>query len=136
MICYGHYIGGAVTDPAAGEWFDTYNPYTGEPWARIARGTAADAEAAVSSARAAFEGWATTKPTARGKLLVRLAELIERDASRLAEVARNPRSTAARLCLRFRRVEFWLWTRQSAAIKRRCASQQTGRPSIRRDHPL
>ena len=86
MICYGHCIGGAVTDPAAGEWFDTYNPYTGEPWARIARGTAADAEAAVAAARAAFEGWATTKPTARGKLLVRLAELIERDAARLAEV--------------------------------------------------
>ena len=86
MICYGHCIGGAVTDPAAGEWFDTYNPYTGEPWARIARGTAADAEAAVAAARAAFEGWATTKPTARGKLLVRLAELIERDAARLAEI--------------------------------------------------
>ena len=65
MISYGHCIGGAVTDPAAGEWFDTYNPYTGEPWARIARGTAADAEAAVAAARAAFEGWATTKPTAR-----------------------------------------------------------------------
>ncbi|NNE22073.1 MAG: aldehyde dehydrogenase [Rhizobiales bacterium] len=87
MEKYLHYINGAWVEPASGEWFDTENPYTGETWARIARGNAADADAAVSAAKAAFEGgWGETKPTARGKLLNRLADLIERDAQRLGEI--------------------------------------------------
>ena len=31
-------------DPAGGAWFESFNPYTGKPWARIPRGTAADVE--------------------------------------------------------------------------------------------
>ncbi|HMB78309.1 MAG TPA: aldehyde dehydrogenase, partial [Kiloniellaceae bacterium] len=60
---------------------------TGEVWARIAKGSAADAEAAVAAAKAAFEGgWGESTPSQRGKLLLRLAELAEREAPRLAEI--------------------------------------------------
>ncbi len=87
MHSYEHYIDGAWAKPACGAWFDTANPYTGEVWAQIARGDAADVHAAVSAAKAAFEnGWGTMKPSKRGLLLFRLADLIERDAARLGEI--------------------------------------------------
>lgn len=87
MKSYKHHVGGRWMEPASKEWFDTENPYTGEVWAKIARGNAADVDLAVATAKAAFESdWGAMKPTARGKLLLRLAELIERDASRLAEI--------------------------------------------------
>ena len=41
MKNYRHYINGAYCDPASGDWFDTENPYTGEVWAKVARGKSA-----------------------------------------------------------------------------------------------
>jgi len=53
---YRHYIDGKWVDPHTGKWFDTVNPYTGEAWAQIAHGDAADVDRAVKAARNAFEG--------------------------------------------------------------------------------
>ncbi|MEJ2456741.1 MAG: aldehyde dehydrogenase [Novosphingobium sp.] len=88
MKTYNHYIGGEWVEPSSGEYFDTDNPYTGEIWARIARGNADDVDRAVQVAKAAFDAgeWPAMRPTQRGKLLVRLAEIIEREAERLAEL--------------------------------------------------
>ena len=87
MKTYQHYIGGEWVDPASGEWFDSENPYTGEVWAKIARGNAQDVDRAAKAALIAFEGeWSTYTPTHRGKLLVKLAELAEREAVRLGEL--------------------------------------------------
>jgi len=85
---YQHYINGAPVEPDSGTYFDTENPYTGKPWARIARGTAADADRAVTAAKAAFESgeWATMRPTERGKLLVKLADIVERESVRFGEL--------------------------------------------------
>lgn len=47
MQKYQMYIDGKYVDPASGKWFDSYHPYTGEPWAQIAQGTAEDAGRAV-----------------------------------------------------------------------------------------
>jgi aldehyde dehydrogenase (NAD+) len=85
MKTYQHFIDGQSVAPASGDHFDTINPYTGEAWARIAKGSAPDVERAVAAARAAFEGWSATKPSVRGKLLMRLADLIETNAAHLAE---------------------------------------------------
>ena len=87
MRIYRHYIDGAFTEPSSGAWFDSTDPYSGEVWARVAQGGAEDVKRAVAAAKAAFEGgWAETKPTRRGRLLHKLADLIERDAARLAEI--------------------------------------------------
>ena len=86
MQTYQHFIDGGPVAPAASDYFDTVNPYTGEAWARIAKGTAPDIDRAVAAARAAFATWSALKPSARGKLLMRLADLIERDAAKLAEI--------------------------------------------------
>jgi|TARA_B110001452_G_scaffold67555_1_gene54391 aldehyde dehydrogenase (NAD+) len=84
---YKHFINGTWTDPDTNEWFDTENPYTGEVWAKIARGNSADVNKAVISAKNAFENvWGVMKPTERGKYLVRLAEIIERESVRLGEL--------------------------------------------------
>ena len=88
MKTYNHFINGAWVEPASGEYFETDNPYTGEVWAKIARGNAADADQAVRAAKVAFDDgeWRQMRPTQRGKLLVRLAEIIEREATRLGEL--------------------------------------------------
>jgi hypothetical protein len=73
MQTYHHYIDGGEVEPDAGEWLDSVDPYLGEPWARIARDTAADVDRAVTAAaRAMRDGpWASITATERGKLLVR-----------------------------------------------------------------
>lgn len=86
MQSYGHFIGGETRAAASGATFETVNPYTGEAWATLAKGDAADVDAAVAAAKAAFEGWAATGPTERGKLLTRLAGIIERESERLGEI--------------------------------------------------
>ncbi|MEZ5279468.1 MAG: aldehyde dehydrogenase [Acidimicrobiales bacterium] len=86
MQTYDLFIDGQFVAPASGEYIDSDNPYTGEIWARVARGTAADVDAAAAAAKAASVGWAATTPTQRGRLLYKLADLIERDAQRLGEV--------------------------------------------------
>ncbi len=88
LPCYGHYIDGAVTPPSSGEYFATDDPYTGEPWARIARGAAADVKAAVAAARSALQtgAWPTLSATQRGKLLRKVGDLVAANADKLAEI--------------------------------------------------
>ena len=85
---YHHYINGQDHPPASGEYFDTQNPYSGETWAKVARGNASDVDAAVSAAQQAFENpaWADLTQTERGHRLFRLAELMRKHADRLAEI--------------------------------------------------
>jgi aldehyde dehydrogenase (NAD+) len=82
------YIGGEWTDPASGEWFESFNPFTGKPWALFARGNAEDAERAVAAAKKALHSpeWAGMTATGRGHLLRRLGDLIAENADRLAEI--------------------------------------------------
>ncbi len=87
MKTYQHYIDGQYVDPAEGQWFDSVDPYRGEVWARMPRGSAADVDRAVGAAKKAMtEGpWAKMTPTQRGKLMRRLGDLVAENAQRLAE---------------------------------------------------
>ena len=87
MKSYKLYIDGEWINSTSGKWFETENPYTGEAWAKISRGNAEDVDRAVKAASKAFQGgWGQTKPTERGKLLNRLAEVIEKNSERLGEI--------------------------------------------------
>lgn len=88
MQTYQLFIDGAFRDPAGGEWFDSRDPYTGQVWARIPRGSAADVDLAVAAARKALSSseWAGLTATARGKLMRRLGDLVAENAERLAQV--------------------------------------------------
>lgn len=88
MHRYSHYIDGRQTPPLSQRWFDTHNPFSGEPWAQIAHGTAEDVDVAVHAAHRSFSSgpWSQMTATQRGALLCRVGELIARDARRLAEI--------------------------------------------------
>lgn len=87
---YGHYIDGAMTPPALGDYFPTENPYSGEPWALIARGGQGDVDAAVTAASRAFNGeWSALTPSHRGKLLRGFADQMIDHAQRIAEIERR-----------------------------------------------
>src|SRR4051812_29618877 len=72
-------------DSANGKTFETINPSTGEVIARVAEAGKADVDKAVVAARKAFAGpWRKMNARERGRLLYRLADLIEKNANELA----------------------------------------------------
>lgn len=73
-----HLIGGEWVPAADAETIAVINPATGETLARVPRGSAADVDAAVRAADAAFPAWRDTSATERGALISRWAELVER----------------------------------------------------------
>lgn len=87
MQKYQMYIEGRFVDSASGEFFDSFNPYTGKPWAQVAQGNAEDADRAVRAAHKALtEGpWPQMTASQRGMLIHKLGELVARDAKHLAE---------------------------------------------------
>src|SRR5690606_17279710 len=86
MKRYRLYIDGQEHDPAAGNWFETQNPYTGVAWAEIPKGDAQDVDAAVQAAHRALTmgPWPELTATQRGALMRKLGDLIARDAAKLA----------------------------------------------------
>ncbi len=83
---YQLFIGGAWTDAASGETFDSIDPFTGEVWARIPLAGTEDVDRAVRAARAAFPAWKRTFGKDRARLLRRLAELIDAHADELGAI--------------------------------------------------
>jgi phenylacetaldehyde dehydrogenase len=81
-------INGKWVEAASGKTFPTYNPATGEVLANVAAGDKEDIDRAVKAARAAFETgkWARISPSERGKLLWRLADLLEKHAEEFAQL--------------------------------------------------
>jgi aldehyde dehydrogenase (NAD+) len=82
------YVGGEWVDAGSGDYFESDNPYLGEPWALIPRGTAADADRAIRAAHAAFTSgeWPRLTASRRGALLRRLGDLIIEKSAELAEI--------------------------------------------------
>jgi len=79
-------IDGKWIDSVSGKTFETINPTTGDVICRVAEGDKADVDLAVKAARKAFEskGWRNMAPAQRGRLLNKLADLIEANARELA----------------------------------------------------
>jgi aldehyde dehydrogenase (NAD+) len=88
MEKYLLYIDGKFVEPAAGKYFDSYNPFTGKVWAQVAQGDAEDVDRAVKVAHRAFsEGpWSQMTPSQRGLQMHKLGDLVARDAKKLAEL--------------------------------------------------
>src|SRR5919204_4594995 len=81
-------IGGELADAASGEAFESIDPSTGQPFAEVAKAGAPDVDRAVRAARKAFdEGpWPRMKGRERAKHLLAVADLVKRNADRLAEL--------------------------------------------------
>ena len=81
-------INGKWVDAASGKTFATYNPATGEVLANVAAGDKEDINRAVKAARAAFETgpWSKISPSERGRLLWKLADLLEKHTEEFAQL--------------------------------------------------
>ena len=78
----GRFTGGNATSGVA-----VFNPATGRQISEVPDGTDADVDAAVRAARAALTGpWASLSPAARQGLILKLADLVERDSETLAQI--------------------------------------------------
>jgi len=81
-------INGKWVEAASGKTFASYNPATGSVLANVAEGDREDIDRAVKAARAAFETgpWSRTSPAVRGKLIWKLADLIEKHLEEFAQL--------------------------------------------------
>ncbi len=83
-------INGEWTDSADGKSFESVNPATGEVLTRVAEAGRDDVDRAVKAARTAFDDvngkWRRMTASERGKILWRIADLIERHIDELAEL--------------------------------------------------
>lgn len=82
------YIDGQWTDGSEQQTMQTINPATGQPWAGFACTSVEDVNRAIVAARRALnEGpWSEMTATQRGKLLYKLADLIQENAQKLGEL--------------------------------------------------
>jgi len=88
LVTYKMYIDGQWVAAASGQTFESFNPYTGKPWALIPRGNADDVDRAVRAARKAFTSgeWPKMNASKRGALLRKLGDLIADKSKQLAEI--------------------------------------------------
>jgi aldehyde dehydrogenase (NAD+) len=82
------FIGGKFVDGAANKTFAAINPATGETICQVAEADATDVDRAVKAAREALERgpWKTMNAADRGRLMFKLADLVEKQAEELAAV--------------------------------------------------
>lgn len=85
---YDHHVDGTPTPGTDGDRLAVSYPYTGEVWATVPDGTAADVDGAVEAARQCFESdeWSTLTATDRGELLYSLAGLLEEHTDELGRI--------------------------------------------------
>ncbi|HET6737420.1 MAG TPA: aldehyde dehydrogenase family protein, partial [Kribbella sp.] len=81
---YDHYIGGEWVPPVKGGYFENPTPVTGETFTEIARGTAADVDAALDAAHGAAPAWGRTSPAERANILNKIADRMEANLELLA----------------------------------------------------
>jgi len=82
------FIGGEWVRAQSGRFIESIDPSTEQVWAYVAEADEQDVDKAVEAARAAMEGpWGKSySPTKRGEFLFKLANLLRRDADRLARI--------------------------------------------------
>ncbi|MET0480783.1 MAG: 5-carboxymethyl-2-hydroxymuconate semialdehyde dehydrogenase [Mycetocola sp.] len=83
-----HYIDGEFVDSISGSTFDVLDPVSNENYATAAAGQQEDIDRAVASAKRAFDfgPWPRMLPRARARVLHRIADAVEAQDSRLAEL--------------------------------------------------
>jgi acyl-CoA reductase-like NAD-dependent aldehyde dehydrogenase len=77
-------INGELVQSSSSEFFETWNPATGEVIAYVPKGTTDDVDKAVAAARTAFETtWAKTSPSKRTRLLMKVADIMRKQFDEL-----------------------------------------------------
>src|SRR6266699_2852264 len=79
-----NFIDGQFVEPIGGKYLDNIEPATGKPYSQVADSDSGDVDLAVAAAEKAFPDWSRTAAAERSRILLRIAELIERDLEKLA----------------------------------------------------
>ena len=81
---YGNFIGGKFVEPLSGKYFDNVSPINNEVICSVPRSDAKDVDAALDAAHAAFPAWGVTSITERSNMLLKIADVIEKNLELLA----------------------------------------------------
>ena len=76
---YGNFIGGKFVEPKSGKYFDNVSPINNEVICSVPRSDAKDVDAALDAAHAAFPAWGVTSITERSNMLLKIADVIEKN---------------------------------------------------------
>src|SRR5438445_1786572 len=79
-----NFIDGQFIEPVGDQYLDNIEPATGKPYSQVADSDARDVDLAVAAAEEAFPDWSRTSATDRSRILLRIADLIERDLEKFA----------------------------------------------------
>jgi aminomuconate-semialdehyde/2-hydroxymuconate-6-semialdehyde dehydrogenase len=79
-----NFIDGQLAEPVGGKYLDNIEPATGKPYSQVADSDARDVDLAVAAAEKAFLDWSRKPAAERSKILLGIADLIERDLERFA----------------------------------------------------
>jgi len=79
-----NFIDGKFVDPKSGKYLDNIEPATGKPYSQVPDSGPEDVDLAVAAAEKAFPGWSKTPGQERSQILLRIADLIERDLEKFA----------------------------------------------------
>jgi aminomuconate-semialdehyde/2-hydroxymuconate-6-semialdehyde dehydrogenase len=79
-----NFIGGQFVEPVGGRYLDNIEPATGKAYSQVPDSDGRDVELAVAAAEKAFADWSRTPAMDRSPILLRIADLIERDLEKLA----------------------------------------------------
>jgi aminomuconate-semialdehyde/2-hydroxymuconate-6-semialdehyde dehydrogenase len=79
-----NFIDGDFVGPIGGKYLDNVEPATGKPYSQVADSDARDLDLAVTAAERAFVDWSRKPAAERSKILLRIADLIERDLEKFA----------------------------------------------------
>jgi aldehyde dehydrogenase len=81
---YGNFIGGKFVEPKSGKYFDNTTPITNEVICQVPRSNEKDVEFALDAAHAAFPTWGKTSISERSNILLKIADVIEKNLNLLA----------------------------------------------------
>src|ERR1700758_998970 len=79
-----NFIDGQFVEPKRGKYLDNIEPATGKPYSQVADSGKEDVDLAVAAAEKAFPDWSKTSAQKRSQMLLRIADLIERDLEKFA----------------------------------------------------
>jgi len=133
MKRYRHFIDNQWIDPAEGGWLVSVEPFSGEAWAEIPRGSAADVDRAVRAAHAAYASpaWREATATERGALLRRLADLVASNATQLSAIEqRSNGKLIAEVSGQVLNVAQWLYYYSGLADKVQGAVVPINKPGV------
>jgi aminomuconate-semialdehyde/2-hydroxymuconate-6-semialdehyde dehydrogenase len=85
MLKIKNYINGELVEPVSKKYLDNYNPSTGKVYSLIPDSDEKDVELAYEAAQAAFPKWSVTKKEERSRIMMKIAELIDKNFDKLVK---------------------------------------------------